>query len=123
MKTFAIGLIRSFKVKVEENQVEKAYAIPIASTNRRIIVVFNSAETKLEVMKAKRLSEDTRKIFFDHRTTAKFGDLLRQVRVFSKSEGGRAFMYGNRVCYQKENGPRVQINSSNEINTQNLIRQ
>jgi enamine deaminase RidA (YjgF/YER057c/UK114 family) len=116
MISYAVSLIQSFKIKAEASEVDRAYAFPVGSTQRRIIVVFKSAATKQRVMNDKRASSDERKIFFDNRTTAFFGEILRQLRVFVKSNGGRATFYGGRVFYQRDSGPKIRIDSTSEIN-------
>jgi hypothetical protein len=116
MASFAVSLIQSFKIDVEVSEVERAYAFPVGSSQRRIIVVFKSTSTKQRVMTSKRASKDERKIFFDNRTTAFYGEILRQLRVFAKSNGGRATFYGGRVFYQSDSGPKIRINATSEIN-------
>jgi hypothetical protein len=116
MTSYAVSLIKSFKIEVEASEMDRAYAFPVGSTQRRIIVVFKSASTKQRVMTAKRTSNDERKIFFDNRTTAFYGEILRQLRVFAKTNGGRATFYGGRAYYQRDSGPKIRINSTNEIN-------
>jgi hypothetical protein len=123
MKAFVISIIRSFKVQVEESQIEQAFSIPVGNAQRRVIVIFNNSMTKHNIMAAKRASKDERKIFFDHRTTAKVGDLLRQVRAFTKINGGRAFLYGGHVFFQKEPAPKIQVKSLKDVSTENLIQQ
>ena len=68
---------------------------------RRIVVVFRTSAMKASVMAAKIASTDERSLYFDHRVTAANSELLRQLRQLAKSNGGRAFLYGGRVCYQK----------------------
>jgi hypothetical protein len=120
MASFAVSLIRSFKINVELSEVDRAYAFPVGSSQRRIIVIFKSASTKQRVMTEKRNNKDDRKIFFDNRTTAFYGEILRQLRVFAKAHGGRATLYGGRVFYQKDLGPKIRINATSEINDQLL---
>jgi hypothetical protein len=116
MIRYAVSLIQSFKIKVEASEMDRVYAFPVGSTQRRIIVVFKAASTKQRVMTEKRTSKDERKIFFDNRTTAFYGEILRQLRVFAKTNGGRATFYGGRVYYQRDSGPKIRINSTSEIN-------
>lgn len=116
MKQFAINLIHSFQIPIDASDVDQAYAFPVATTKRRIVVVFRSSAVKSGVMAAKRASTDERSLYFDHRVTAVNGELLRQLRQLAKTNGGRAFLYGGRVYYQKPPNTRIRINSLEDIN-------
>jgi chromosome segregation ATPase len=123
MKSFVAEIIRSFNIQIEENQIEQAFSYPVGNAQRRINVIFNSSAIKFNIMAAKRASKDERKIFFDHRTTAKVGDLLRQLRAFTKRNGGKAFLYGGRVFFQKEPASKIPVNSPDDICSANLLPQ
>lgn len=116
MKQFAIDLIHSFQISLEASDVDQAYAFPVATIKRRIVVVFRSSAVKSRVMAAKRASTDERSLYFDHRVTAANGELLRQLRQLAKTDGGRAFLYGGRVYYQKPPNTRIRVNSFEDIN-------
>lgn len=115
MLNFAIQLFGSFQITVAPADIEKAYAFSVDNNKRRVIVIFQSSAVKQKIMSAKRASKDERKIYFDHRVTAKFGEILRQLRAFAKVDGGRAFLYGGRVHYQKEPNTRIRVDSIDEI--------
>jgi chromosome segregation ATPase len=123
MKSFVTAIIRSFNIQVEESQIEQAFSFPVGNAQRRVIVIFNNSTSKHNIMAAKRVSKDERKIFFDHRTTAKVGELLRQVRAFSNINGGRAFLYGGHVFFQKDPAPKIRVKSLKDISTANLVQQ
>lgn len=115
MTSFVVELFASFHATVDPAGIEQAYAFPLNNNTRRIVVIFKSPAVKYKVMSAKRESEDDRKIYFDHRVTAKFGEILRQLRVFAKANGGRAFLYGGRVYYQKDSNARIRVDSIDDI--------
>ena len=115
IRNFTVSLIQSFNIPISLAEIENAFAFPIQTNQRRIVVMFRSAETKMKVMKDKRASNDSRKIYFDHRVTAQIGELLRQSRAYAKTNGGKAFLYSGRVYYQKEPNQKMRIDTLNDI--------
>lgn len=111
---FALSLIRSYKIAVSDCDVEEAFALSRGEA-RRIVIVFKSVSAKNAVMAAKRACKDTRNIYFDHRVTVKYGELLRQLRLVAKTSNGRAFLFGGRVYYQKDGNPRIRVNSLADV--------
>ena len=111
IKQFAVSLIRSFNIVIDSGDVEDAFSFPVGANLRRIVVIFRSSARKSSVMSAKRAVKDGKKIYFDHRVTAAVGEILRNLRGVAKDRGGRAFLYGGRVFYQKDSEPRVRISS------------
>ena len=122
-KTLALNLIRSFNINLNDSEIEQAFITAAGQNKRRVVVIFRSAVTKRATMTAKRACKDERKIYFDHRVTATVGEILRQLRMFAKVQGGRAFLYGGRACYQKDPNPRVRINALEDIDSLNNLPQ
>jgi hypothetical protein len=115
MTRFTTSIFANFNITVDANEIEQAYSFEVATGRRRIVVIFKSLSKKLAVMAAKRKCANAEKIYFDHRTTAAYGEILRKLREFSKENGGKSFIYGNRVYYQKDQQPKVRVNSVAEI--------
>jgi hypothetical protein len=114
-RKFALQTLQSFGCEVTSDDVEQAFVLNTHDDKRRVVVVFRSAFKKTEVMKKKRESNDPRKIYFDHRMTPAVSKLFHQVRHYAKEKGGRAFLYGSSVYYEKEPNKKVKITKMEDM--------
>lgn len=115
LRLFAFELLGSFACSPSDETVDDVFAINAYNDNRRIVVVFKTVAAKAEAMKKKRESKDTRKIFFDHRMVPSISKLFHQARHFAKETGGRAFLYGGSVYYEKAPNQKRRIDSADDL--------
>lgn len=112
---FTLELLTSFGCPSDPNNINEVFVIKAFNDKRRIVVAFKTVAAKLEVMKKKRESQDTRKIYFDHRMTPAINKLYHQARHFAKDKGGRAFLYGGSVYYEKAPKAKRRIDSAEDL--------
>jgi hypothetical protein len=114
-RKLALQTLQSFGCEVTSDEVEQAFVLNTHDDKRRVVVVFRSAFKKSEVMKKKRESKDARKIYFDHRMTPAVSKLFHQARHYAKENGGKAFLYGSSVYYEKEPNKKVKITKVDDL--------
>jgi hypothetical protein len=121
-RKLALQTLQSFGCEVTSDEVEQAFVLNTHDDKRRVVVVFRSAFKKSEVMKKKRESNDSRKIYFDHRMTAAVSKLFHQARHHAKEKGGRAFLYGSSVFYEKEPNKKIRITKLEDLSgTESMV--
>jgi hypothetical protein len=109
-------LLASYQISLDDREMENVFSMKSSGDKRKIVVVFHSTVKKIEVMKLKRESTDRRKIFFDHRMTAKTSELYHKVRLYGKEKGGKAIMYGGRVYYAVDGKAKLRIKTLEDLN-------
>jgi hypothetical protein len=114
-RKLVVQTLQSFGCEVTGEEIEQAFVLNTHDDKRRVVVVFRSAFKKSEVMKKKRETKDSRKIYFDHRMTPAVSKLFHQARHHAKEKGGRAFLYGSSVFYEKEPNKKIKINKLEDL--------
>jgi hypothetical protein len=114
-RKLALQTLQSFGCEVTNDDVEQTFVLNTHDDKRRVVVVFRSAFKKSEVMRKKRESNDSRKIYLDHRMTPAVSKLYHQARHHAKEKGGRAFLYGSSVFYEKEPNKKMKINKLEDL--------
>jgi predicted nuclease with TOPRIM domain len=109
-------LLASYQIPIDDREIANAFSMKSSGDKRKIVVVFHSTVKKIEVMKRKRESSDRRKIFFDHRMTAKTSELYHKVRLHAKEKGGKAILYGGRVHYAVDGKAKMRIKAVEDLN-------
>lgn len=115
LRALVIELFTSYQIPIENRDLENVFSMKSSGDKRKIVTVFQSAAKKVEVMKLKRGSPDGRKIFFDHRMTAKTSELYHKVRLHAKEKGGKAVMYGGRVHYAVDGKTKMRIKTLKDL--------
>jgi hypothetical protein len=91
-------IITSFGIPLTRDKIKDAFVRTIEKINMSVLVViFKDATDKGLVMKAKRESADTRKIYFDHLMTAYNRAMFQKARAIAKSRGLKIGFNGSRV--------------------------
>jgi hypothetical protein len=116
LRALVSELLASYHILLDDREMENVFSMKSSGDKRKIVVVFHSTVKKIEVMKLKRESTDRRKIFFDHRMTAKTSELYHKVRLHGKEKGGKAIMYGGRVYYAVDGKAKMRIKTLEDLN-------
>lgn len=115
--SLARGIIKSFKIALEPQAIQRAYIKVLNKANKAVVVVvFTSVEHKLNVMKSKRAVKENRNIFFDHSMTAATRELFFKARFAAKdSRAKSAFLSNGRVFIAVDDNTKVRINSTADL--------
>jgi hypothetical protein len=103
-------IITSFNVSLTRDKIKDAFVRTVDKINLSVLVViFKDATDKGLVMKAKRESSDTRKIYFDHQMTAYNRAMFQKARAIAKSRGLKIGFNGSRVICTKPDQSKTKI--------------
>jgi hypothetical protein len=108
--SFALQTITSFNIPLTRDKIKDAFVRTVDKINLSVlIVIFKDIGDKSMVMKAKRSSNDTRKIYFDHLMTSYNRAMYQKARAIAKSRGLKIGFNGSRVMCTKPDQSKIRI--------------
>jgi len=102
IKEEVLKIIRQYKINIDDTAIKSAFMRKNGSTGMQVMVVeFSDFETKLKVMKEKRLSKTRDGIFFDNSLTPMNGKLMGAARKIAREMKFKAYLNNNRIHIRK----------------------
>jgi hypothetical protein len=121
-KLTALETIRSFNIQIEDNDIKYAYVRNIDFkkdnvTHKKIVLcaVFEKLDTKIRVLKEKRLSKIKSTVYFNHALTTQSRYIWMRAKKAAKRKGVKIFMVNGMIKVRLPCGKQRVINEINDI--------
>lgn len=126
LKSVVVSTIRSFKIKIEENDIKKVTLTEIKKPIPRKIltVIFDDVDTKLRVIREKSKIKENNGVFFNITLTPSNGYFMRKTKFLTKGTNLQTNFFDGAVHVKTPDGNSMTIqNEENLIQLKKLIDQ
>lgn len=116
VKDEAKKIINKCNIKLEISDIKSAFLRNTKASRGQVMVVeFAEFETKIRVMKEKRMLKVRDGIFFDNTLTHTNVKLMIEARKIAKDKNFKAYLNNNRVCIRQSNENMKHILSEDDL--------
>lgn len=122
LKVLALEIIRSFKIKINAEDIDRVSKKEIrkdedgsSKMKCMLMVFFKEFETKIRILRSKRSIDDNREIYFNATLTPTNRYYMMQARKKAKKAGLKVFFSSGRVNVQKSNKEILTIETENDL--------
>ena len=117
LKSVVVNTIRSFKIKIEEDDIKKVTSTEIKkpTPSRILTVTFDDVETKLRVLREKNKIKDNNGVFFNITLTPSNGYLMRKAKYLTKGTNLKTNFFDGAVHVKITDGSFMLIQSEENL--------
>lgn len=119
LRTLVINTIRSFNIKIDENEIKKVKSVDIKKSNTKInkllTVTFDDVDTKVRIMHEKTKIKINNGVFFNNTLTPSNGYYMRKAKFITKGTDLKPVLYDGAIYVKIQDRKTIMIQSEDDL--------